>query len=60
MIPMENKNMIHFKQRVLMNCLPHDLEIVTVNGGESRSQYHTPLSVAKFTGKRKKLSPVIL
>jgi len=35
--------------------LPHDLEIVTVNGGESTSQYHTPLTVAKFTGKRKKI-----
>jgi len=55
MIPTENKNTIHFKQRLLPNCLPHDLEIVTVNGGESTSQYHTPLAVAKFTGKRKKI-----
>jgi len=52
--------MIQFKQRLLPNCLPHDLEIVTVNGGESTSQYHTPLAVAKFTGSVKKLSPVIL
>jgi len=55
MIPTENKNTIHFKQRLLPNCLPHDLEIVTVNGGESTSQYHTRLAVAKFTGKRKKI-----
>jgi len=55
MIPTENKNTIHFKQRLLPNCLPHDLEIVTVNGGESKSQYHTPLAAAKFTGKRKKI-----
>jgi hypothetical protein len=46
--------MIHFKQRLLPN-LPHDLEIVTVNEGESTNQYHTPLAVAKFTGKRKKI-----
>jgi len=58
MIPTENKNTIHFKQRLLPNCLPHDLEIVTVNGGESTSQYHTPLTVAKFTGKRKKIKSV--
>jgi hypothetical protein len=55
MIPTENKNTVHFKQRLLPNCLPHDLEIVTVNGGEGTSQYHTPLAVAKFTGKRKKI-----
>jgi len=55
MIPTENKNMIHFKQRLPQNCLLHDLEIVTVNGGESTSQYHTTLAVAKFTGKRKKI-----
>ena len=55
MIPTENKNMIHFKQRLLSNCLPHDLGIVTMNGGESKSQYHTPLAIAKFTGKRKKI-----
>jgi len=55
MIPTENKNTTHFKQRLLPNCLPHDLEIVTVNGVESISQYHTPLTVAKFTGKRKKI-----
>ena len=55
MIPTENKKTIHFKQRLLPNCLPHDLEIVTVNGGESTSQYHTPLAVAKFTGKQKKI-----
>jgi len=47
--------MIHFKQRLLPKCLPHDLEIVTVNGGKSISQYHTPLAVAKFTGKWKKI-----
>jgi len=55
MIPTENKNTIHFKQRLLPNCLPHDLEIVTVNGGESTSKYHTPLAVAQFTGKQKKI-----
>ena len=63
MIPTENKNTIHFKRRLLPNCLPHDLEIVTVNKGESTSQYHTSLAVGKFTGKRgkkKKLRPVIL
>jgi hypothetical protein len=60
MIPAENRNMIQFKKRLLQNCLPHDLEIVTVNGEESKSQYHPPLHVAKFTGKQKKLSPVIL
>jgi hypothetical protein len=54
MIPIENKNMTLFKQRLLPNCLPHDREIVTVNRGESTSQYHTPLAVVKFTGKRKK------
>jgi len=55
MIPTQNKNTIRFKQRVLPYCLLHDLEIVTVNGGESTSQYHTPLPVAKFTGKPKKI-----
>jgi hypothetical protein len=60
MIPTENKNTIHFKQRLLPKCLPHDPEIVTVNGGDRTSQYHIPLAVAKFTGKRKNLSPVIL
>jgi len=55
MIPMENKNTIHFKHRLLPNCLPHDLEIVTVNGGESTSQYHTLLAAAKFTGKQEKI-----
>jgi hypothetical protein len=50
-----NKNTIHFKQRLLPNCLLHDLEIVTVNGGESTSQYHTLLTVAKFTGKWEKI-----
>jgi hypothetical protein len=55
MIPTENKNTIQFKARLLPNCLPHDLEIVTVNGGDSTSQYHTPLAVAKFTGKQKKI-----
>jgi hypothetical protein len=54
-IPTENKNTIHFAQRLLPNCLPHDLEIVNVSGGESTSQYHTPLAVAKFTGKREKI-----
>jgi len=51
----ENKNTIHFKQRLLPNCLPHDLETVTMNGGENTSQYHTPLTVTKFTWKRKKI-----
>jgi hypothetical protein len=54
MIPMENKNTINYKQRILPKCLPHDLEIVTMNGGESTNQYHTPLDAAKFTGKQKK------
>jgi hypothetical protein len=54
MILTENKNPVHFKQRLLPNCLLQDLEIVTVNGGES-----VPLAVAKFKGKLKK-SPVIL
>jgi hypothetical protein len=49
MIPAENKNTIHFKQRLLLNCLLHDLEIATVNGGDSTSQYYTQLAVAKFT-----------
>jgi len=35
--------------------LPHDLEIVNVDVGDSTSQYHTPLAVAKFTGKWKKI-----
>jgi hypothetical protein len=60
MIPTENKSTTHFKQRLLPNCLPHELEIVTVNGGESINQCHTQLAVVKFTGKRKKLNPVIL
>jgi len=55
MIPTENKNTIHFKKRLLPNCLLHDLEIVTMNGGESTGQYHTLLAVAKFTGKRKNI-----
>jgi hypothetical protein len=60
MIATENKNTIHFQQRLLPNCLPHDLEIVTVNGGDSTSQYQIPLAVAKFTGKRKKLISLVL
>jgi hypothetical protein len=60
MIPTEKKNTIHFKQTLLPYCLPHDIEILTVNEGESTSQYHTLFAVAKFTGKRKKFSPVIL
>jgi hypothetical protein len=60
MIRAENKNTIHFKQRLLLNCLLHGLEIVTVNGGDSTSQYHTQLAVAKFTENRKKFNPVIL
>jgi hypothetical protein len=55
MILTKNKNMIHFKQRLLLNWLSHDLEIIPMNGGESISQYHTPLIVAKFTGKLKKI-----
>jgi hypothetical protein len=55
MIPVENKKTINFRQRLLPNCLPHNLEIVTVNEGESTSQYHTPLAVAKFTGKQQKI-----
>jgi hypothetical protein len=60
MIPTENKNTIQFKQTLLPYCLPHGLEILTVNEGESTSQYHTLLTVAKFTGKQKKFGPVIL
>jgi hypothetical protein len=59
MIPTENKNTIHFKQRLLLNCLPHDLEIVTVKGGDSTNQYHTQLAVAKFTGNREKINQQI-
>jgi hypothetical protein len=55
MIPMENKNTIHFKQRLPPNNLPHNLEIVAMNGGESTYQYHTLLAVVKFTGKWKKI-----
>jgi hypothetical protein len=55
MIPTENKNTIHIKQRLLLNCLPHDLKIVTVNGRDSISQYHAQLAVAKFTENRKKI-----
>jgi hypothetical protein len=55
MILTKNKNTIHFKQRLLPNCLPHDPEIVTVNGGESTSQCHILLTVAKLTGKQKKI-----
>jgi len=55
MIPMVNKNTIHFKQRLMPNCLLHDPEIITVNGGESTSQYHILPAVAKFTGKQKKI-----
>jgi len=53
-IPTENKNTIQYKQRLLPNCLLHDLELLNLNGGESISQYRTSLAVAKFTGKRKK------
>ena len=55
MILTKNKNMIHFKQRLQPNCLSHDFEIVTVNGGGSTGQYHTLLAVANFTGKQKKI-----
>jgi hypothetical protein len=48
MIQTENKNKIHFKQRILPNRLLHDLEIVTIDEGESTNQYHTPLTVAKL------------
>jgi hypothetical protein len=51
----ENKNTIHFKQRLLPNCFPHNLETVTVIGGESTSQYNITLTVAKFTGKWEKI-----
>jgi hypothetical protein len=60
MILRENKNTIHFKQRLLPDCLLHNLEIVAVNGRESTSQYHTPLTAANFTGKRKKIKSGIL
>jgi len=55
MIPTENKKTIHFKKRLLSDCLPHDLETVTANGRETISQYHAPLAVAKLKGKRKKI-----
>jgi len=55
MVLMEKKNMIHFQHRLLPKCLLHDLEIVTINGGESISQYHTLLNAAKFTGKQEKI-----
>jgi hypothetical protein len=55
MILTYNKNTIHFKHRLLPNCLPYDLEIVTMNGGESTNQYHTLPTVAKFTKKRKRI-----
>jgi hypothetical protein len=35
--------------------LSHNLEILTVYGGKSTNQYHIPLTVAKFTGKWKKI-----
>jgi hypothetical protein len=60
MIPTENKNTIHFKHRLLPKCFLHDLEIVTMNGGERTSQYHTPLAVVDFKKKWKKLSSIIL
>jgi hypothetical protein len=52
--------MIHFRQKLLLNSVLHDLEIVTMNGGENISQYHTLLTVAKFTGKWKKNSIQLL
>ena len=55
MIPTENKNTLHFQQRLLTNCLPHDLEIVTVNGGESTSQYHTLLAVSQVYREAEKI-----
>jgi len=55
MTPTENRNTIHFKQRLPPNCFPHDIGIETVNGGESKDQYHTLLAVAKFTGQQKKI-----
>jgi hypothetical protein len=54
---MENKNTTHFKQGRLPKSLPHYLEIVTVNGGDSTSQYRTPFAAAKFTGKQVKIKP---
>jgi hypothetical protein len=50
LIPTENKNTIH-----LPNCSLHDVEILTMTGGESISQQHTTLAVAKFTGKWEKI-----
>jgi hypothetical protein len=54
MIPRENKKTFHFKQRLLPNCFLHDLEMVTVNGGESTSQYHTSLALASLQGSGRK------
>ena len=53
MIPTENKNKVHFKQRLLPNCRT-TLKFYPWMKGESTSQCHTPLAVAKFTGKRRK------
>ena len=55
MIPTKNNNTIHFKQWLLSNCLPYDLEILTVNGGEKISRNNTQITVANFTRKRKKI-----
>jgi hypothetical protein len=55
MIQTEDKNTIHFKQMLPPYCWLHDLEILTVNGGESTSRYHTLLAVVEFTGKREKI-----
>jgi hypothetical protein len=56
MIPTEIMNMIHVKQRLLPNHLPHDLEIVTIDKGESTNQYHTPLTVAKVHIEKEELN----
>jgi hypothetical protein len=56
MIPTEIMNMIHVKQRLLPNRLAHDLEIVTIDKGESTSQYHTPLNVAKLHIEKEELN----
>jgi len=60
MIPAENKNTIHFKQRLLPNCLPHGLEIVTVNAGRTQANTTHRSLLPSLQGNRKNFNPVIL
>jgi hypothetical protein len=53
------KNTIHFQQRLLPNCLKHDLEIVIVaERSQAKSTHRSLLLSLQESGK--KLSPVIL